>query len=361
MGHRSITLAVLALAALPPAAASAQMPGGPPPPFESYCPKSAGPVTTESLEFRLPGADWVPADQYDCVFLDDGSGTDPLGDPVVAVSFSVPALYSKPDGTQARVTLTSNGPRPLTVAGSFTGLSAVFSARKVVVTGAGATLRTGTVPGPGGSLTVTPDCSGTPMNMDNSFAGIVDFDSGAGGAIAATDRAYAGSFFASNAFSFTRPLIEPDGESVSFDVQGCGDGDPSTEDGFFQGFIPATAVAELGIPRPVLADVSNTVIDELIDVEDNGRPVSDEDLEILLGKPRPATARPAATTPATKTPEGISIDYKLSFSKHRVTTRANARGVKLAKKCRSSRGKLKVVKRGKGKKATRVLTCVKRK
>jgi hypothetical protein len=64
------------------------------------------------------------------------------------------------------------------------------------------------------------------------------------------------------------------GKAFSLDLSGCGDGDPNTADGFFDGFIPDGAAERLGISPELIAGLSAPVAGQLVEVTNNAhRPV----------------------------------------------------------------------------------------
>jgi hypothetical protein len=342
MGYRTITLAVVLVALLLlPAAASAQMPGGPPaPPASGGCPAStSGPVTLVSVETRMGSGAFRDQTGRVCIYVTYYDNPDLFP----YVSYSLSALSPLAPGTTIRIVLRSSAAPPVYAVGSMSDADVTFAGQTITIT-AGTVSHSFSISQPG-------TCNGQLYTEEAGFNGVVPLASEG----PASQARWAGTFFATNATSFSMPTVSPDGTSVSLDITGCGDGDPSTVDGFFTGFIPAAALRGLGLDAGLLDSVSDSVADELLELDDNGKAAPSADFSV---EDAPAAGR--ATVPGTSTPAGMSIDYRLSFSSHRLTTRPDRAAIKLAKKCRSSRGKLKVVKRGKGKKATRALVCVKR-
>jgi hypothetical protein len=191
-----------------------------------------------------------------------------------------------------------------------------------------------------------PNCGGTVDSYASFFDGLVQLE---GDAPTAGDLSeYRGAFFGSNAQTLAPPIVGPDGQRIEVDVTGCGDGDPSTDDGFFQAFLPNSTLQALGFGQKVIDQLTDPVAEELIDLQDNGHTVDDADVTVT------DKVRSAARN-ATQTPDGLTIDYTMSFSSHRLVARPDRKNLKAATKCLKSKSKkLKVT--GKGKK--RKLTCV---
>lgn len=86
-----------------------------------------------------------------------------------------------------------------------------------------------------------------------------------------------------------------------YEVEGCGDGDPSTKDGQLDGFISPSSLESMGITQEKLS--AATDLASLFSVADNGQPGTD----LTFAKESAQGGR-----------QGVRLTYKLSFSPHRV-------------------------------------------
>jgi hypothetical protein len=150
------------------------------------------------------------------------------------------------------------------------------------------------------------------------------------------EEAYAGSYFATNSYPALPKVLEG-GKAFSLDLSGCGDADPNTADGFFDGFIPDEAAARLGISAELIAGLSAPIAGQLVQVTNNGQSTT-------------------AGLTLEKVAGGLHLDYALSYSTHHIVIRANHKAIALTRHCKRTQGKLRV-ERVKHKVRSARLTC----
>jgi hypothetical protein len=227
-----------------------------------------------------------------------------------------------PPGTGIRVTLKSEELAPLYTVGDFTHGESQFNGDEVIVSGylfyAG--------------LPAYVDDSCEPGERDPIWLAQIVLD---GGGLA--DEAYRGSYFATDAVQVVPRVIE-NGKAISLNLDGCGDSDPNTADGFFEGFIPEAAATALGITPALVESLTPEVAGQLVQVDNNGQPTT-------------------AGMSLEAVPGGLFLRYALSFSKHHIKMRANHKAIALSRHCKKTGGRLEV-KRVRHKHRQSRLVCV---
>lgn len=352
-----IALAAAALAGLAfPALVPAQEPNQEEPGQDS-CVTESGPLKVTSVLARPPGGEFENALDKLCGPLieyredpDGAGGTYRTAYVILQLKSGdqdLSAVY--PQGTLFSVTVESSGPEPLFLLGVMDNPVAQFEGQKVTFQGESTTVN---FPANGWTADGSPDCSGGTLDYRSWLRAIVALEPIPEDP-ALTEYLYRGTYVGTNSPVPELPVVSEDGDTVEVGVQGCGDGDPSTEEGFFKGFVPANGVAEMGIDQSLLESLSDELVDQLMQLLDNGVLTPDALFE-LASQQEVALTPPAvgARTQASE-PAGITIDYRFSYSVHRLATTSNRKNVRRAKTCRRQKGKLKV--RG-GK-----LTCKKKK
>jgi hypothetical protein len=284
-------------------------------PTTQICPTDRG-LTVDAIRARLPREEWQDASKLLCAratWLPGGpSGVYATwalslrsGDQNLTARF--------PAGTRFSVALTLGGHRRAEmVYGSMEDPVATFAGARVVIEGAARSMTFPLQYGPGSS------CSGPTATERGSFAGaltIADRDAPLGpldGVVVGTDAASA------------NPPVW-DGTGFGAFISGCGDGNPATDDGRYQAFIPQRTLAGMGVGTglaPVAAELVSVVNDGDVD------PAADVDR---------ATRAEAASTgirlASAQTPDGVTIDYRLSYSSHRLRVKVDRRKLRAAKRC----------------------------
>ena len=157
------------------------------------------------------------------------------------------------------------------------------------------------------------DCSATPVVWPSTFGGWVMLGT------AGARPSYAGMFFESDAvLADVPPVIKFDSTTsapngLEIRVQGCGDGDPSTFDGFYNGFVPMGLFDALGMTDRVVRDLrmvlENTeVIDTLTNTALSSTSFSPMVPQRLVFQPVPGVVLP------TEFGEGRGIQLRTEFS-----------------------------------------------
>lgn len=288
--------------------------GGPDP---ADCPHQAGPATLTALTAKPPDGAREDALGKLCARVEYGPGSDPH----VYLSLSTPdgdpelaSVY--PRGTRIRAVL-ETGPRPLSALMSARDASARFERRRLTVTGMTTRGRYATRLRRG-----RPVCSGETFTFESYFDAFVLLRS-RGSPLAL----YQGSSFGTNAQWAVFPSVPPRGFAIELLLDGCGDGRRRTREGYFEGFLPVRTLAQLGLDRGLLLYLPNDILDYLLRLEDNGDPA------------RRARFRRVRRHGVL----GVAVDYRLSYSFHKVRTKAIRRALRVARSCRRKGGELDVV------------------
>lgn len=266
-----------------------------------------------------------------------------------------------PAGTTISMTLTSSGPDFLYAMGIDNDPAALFRGRTVTLEAKTVRTKFATDYRRDADGESNPDCDAGTETIGSFFIGAVVLDSGGTGQEAASQRRYRGAYFGTNAQSFTEPKLANDGRTVEFEVAGCGDRDPNTREGYLKGFLPSGGLGAMGVGKPILGSVSSNVIDELLLLRDNGKvaPRVDFDLayDIELSAPSPAGPPGATAAQSARTPIGTFVDYRFSFSRHKLRAAANRTNVSKARSCLARGGKPYVRRRGHGRRVKSSLRC----
>jgi hypothetical protein len=156
---------------------------------------------------------------------------------------------------------------------------------------------------------------------------------------------YAGAFYESNTVgpSFPRLLRDGRGRPTGFEVtvSGCGDDDPNTLEGFFDGFTPLSWFHGLGITDELLRDAS--VLQRVIEVRDlrTNAPVNATFSLVRAGElspePVPGVALPAPSSDSEIL--GVRTTSSFSYSERVLLQRGSPRAMRRLRKCRSKGGR----------------------
>jgi hypothetical protein len=154
---------------------------------------------------------------------------------------------------------------------------------------------------------------------------------------------FAGAFYESNSVGASFPRITSDSSGnptgLEVSVAGCGDGDPTTLEGYFDGFTPASLLHGLGISDQLLEDAA--LVQNIVEIHDRttGSPISatfsvlrpgDLTLEPIPGVPMPA----APNTPII----GMRTTSTFSYSEHDLVQRGEPAAMRKLRRCRSLGG-----------------------
>lgn len=351
MRHASTLTLLLAFAF----AAPAQAQDVPPPRGGSPCATEQGPVKVDAVETRADG-DWRDVSGDLCVFVTyadvPGGATPPLRYASYSLTdarnFSQDISAKFPEGTRMRVKLTSLVTAPLFTTGSMRDPLAAIDGQSITIEGETTSVRFAREYGADGA----PNCAGATDEIPSFFSGLVQYDTDGTSPTEVDFRRYRGAYFGSNAQTTGMPIVAADGRTIEVFVGGCGDSSPDTLEGYFQGFLPEAGLKEMGFTTQVLDALTDPVADEVMTLEDNGEPAPDANFDVQEEAEVESSGRRT-----TEVPGGLSIDYRMSFSEHRISATADRRNLKIARTCVKKKGKLKTT----GKGAKRKLVCKPRK
>lgn len=307
-----------------------------------------------------PGGSWEDASEKLCLSVQYQEQPDPTGGTTRFASYSfatsdgnqdLSSVY--PAGTTISFDVTSSSAAPLFVSGAMADPVARFSGQTVEVQGKTTTVKFARSYDQQGN----PVCEdGNTQTMTSFLGGGVMLDPDGTGQAAQELRRYTGAFFGSNAETNGLPQVAPDG-SVSVQVAGCGDGDPSTKEGFFQGFLPASGLAQDGLDSTTINSVPSQAVDDMMQMDNNGQ--TDPSAAFAAASSAATTPQSVPGQPVTHaTDNGVTIDYQLSYSAHTLTTKVNSAkaraAAKLVRSCRARHGHVRYH-RGRGRAAGKLL------
>ena len=308
-----------------------------PPPLDGVCTESPGVVkpgtnTRAQLLAREPGQSEfaeVPNSKL-CAQIYSPADTGPIKQASVSVATTADGPWPYPAETTFRVVAKTEG-----LVASVGGGSG--REPQLRVTPDGFVLQAKALWQP----KITPQCIASPSGAFLSFA-VTSSQTGA------TDRMQ-GSIGGSNAYMIMGPNLKFPGDpnrgngSMTYSLTGCGDGNPSTIDGFLDSFLSTTFLQQLGISQSVLQIADGAAVTAMMSTVDNGKSVA---------------ATYAKERDLTDSSWGVRMLYRTSFSPHNVAIGSNGKAVAFSKSCaKQKKSRLRTT--GKGKKRT--LTCTPRK
>lgn len=189
------------------------------------------------------------------------------------------------------------------------------------------------------------DCSATPVVWPSTFSGwfgLTPMNPDGTPNIAVAQ--YAGAYYESNTVGVSFPTLLTDSQGnpagVQIDVQGCGDEDPSTYEGYFDGFTPVSQLHAVGFTDDMLRDPA--LLQQLLEVDDQttGSPVkatftavTADDLKL---EPVPGVTLP--TVPTGPQIVGVSMRSQFSYSKHTLVQRGRPQALEALRSCRGRGG-----------------------
>jgi hypothetical protein len=155
------------------------------------------------------------------------------------------------------------------------------------------------------------------------------------------DRQYAGGFYENNAALAGPPMFMVDAAGdptgVLIGVWGCGDHDPTTNEGYFDGFTPISVLRAFGLNADIAADVQ--LLSQLLEIHDNVTdtsvsatftPVRADELQL---ESIPGVSLPA--TPHDSRLIGVRMTSVFSYSHHVLVQRAQPRAIQELSACRA--------------------------
>jgi hypothetical protein len=156
---------------------------------------------------------------------------------------------------------------------------------------------------------------------------------------------YAGSFYESNTIGAVFPSIRVDSHGtptgLQVTVSGCGDGDSTTYEGYFNGFTPISLFRAFGIRDQLLEDTA--LLSEIVEIRDltTNNPVSASFTPVRA----PAIALeavPGVTLPSAPVESeiiGVQTTSNFSYSERVLLQRGRPRAIALLRMCRARGGR----------------------
>jgi hypothetical protein len=307
-----------------------------------------GPLKLTALAVKRPGGEWKNAMDDLCPQLQPqtvegeepgaSSGYDLL---LFTNSYGQDLKRDVPHGSEVSLEFESSGPLPALAIGTLRNIVVRYEGSKVAIQGETTRVRFANEYTTSDSGISKPKCDDS-VDVLDSFAYVSVMLQGPGGFAGEAARDYQGAFWGTNAFSYSFPFVSWDGKSVEFSMSGCGDGDANTVDGFFQGFLPYDALDRMGIRRGLVEALPGPVEDELMEMSDNGEEAPAADFEEASPADLKLERAPGISVPLRAEERGMSFDYSLSFSSHNLRASADRKDARVARKCRSNGGKVRV-------------------
>jgi hypothetical protein len=153
----------------------------------------------------------------------------------------------------------------------------------------------------------------------------------------------AGGAYSSNSIgpAFPRITVDGDGNAVGVEafVSGCGDGDPATHEGYWDGFTPVSMFRSFGIDDAMLEDTA--LLQDIVEVRDltTGAPIEASFSVVREGglalEPIPGVEMPPPPTGAVL---GVRTTSEFSYSSHRLVQRAQPAALRAIRRCRATGG-----------------------
>ena len=189
------------------------------------------------------------------------------------------------------------------------------------------------------------DCSLPPAVFPSTFSAWASLNSLNADRTPSTREApYAGGYYENNAVIAGFPLFSADATGVPtgvvVGVSGCGDADPATHEGYFDGFTPVSVLRAFGIDESLLSDPS--LLQSLLEVHDNitnasvdatFTPVYQQDIKL---DPVPGVVMPQI--PAGDALAGVRMTSSFSYSDHVLVQRAEPASLQKLRDCRTQGG-----------------------
>ena len=151
---------------------------------------------------------------------------------------------------------------------------------------------------------------------------------------------FAGTFFETNAEHSDIPMLtfDADGQptSIVLRVQGCGDDDPSSFEGYMDGFVPMSYFEALGMGKHLMRDIK--LLQKLLEVRDltTGEPVEAR-FEPVRADELALSPIPGVILPLTdggSDYKGVRLETKFSYSERVLQHRARPSAVRAMRACR---------------------------
>lgn len=125
-----------------------------------------------------------------------------------------------------------------------------------------------------------------------------------------------GSFIGTDAYNASTPSLAPTG-ALSFQVEGCGDGNPGTLDGFYDAQLAEPFLTHSGLSQSALRAASDPAVQAMFKVTDNGEVATANFKKIQLAGGG----------------SGVRMNYASSYSKHSLNVGLNKKAARFATKC----------------------------
>ena len=132
---------------------------------------------------------------------------------------------------------------------------------------------------------------------------------------------YQGTIVGANGYTASQPKIDSSG-SIEYFVAGCGDGNPTTLEGFYDAQFGKAFLDSGGVTQAVLAASDDPAVQALFNVTNNGQ----------------ASGATFAKAAGQDGQIVVLMNYRTSFSAHTISVRANKKATAFARKCTKAKG-----------------------
>ncbi len=190
------------------------------------------------------------------------------------------------------------------------------------------------------------DCNLAPTRFESTFLASITLNPiNSDGTPNFASQQYSGGFYESNSVGSAFPALNLDASGnptgLVVRVSGCGDQDPATLEGYFDGFTPISFFRGFGMSDEVLRDAA--VLQRVIEVRDARTNALIQATFGLVGpgelalEPVPGVTLPSP--PAGPGIVGVRTTSAFSYSEHELVQRAKPSAVRMLRRCRAKGGR----------------------
>jgi hypothetical protein len=190
------------------------------------------------------------------------------------------------------------------------------------------------------------DCARPPALFSSTFTSYIALNAlNPDGTPNEDEAPYGGGFYESNTVGTTFPRLRLDevGNPTGLQVlvSGCGDSDPSTLEGYFDGYTPASIFHAFGVGDALLRDAA--ALQSLIEVRDarTGAPVQ-ATFALVRGSDLALEPVPGITLPSPPPGSriiGVRTTSSFSYSEHLLVQRGRPAAMRALRRCRAEGGR----------------------
>jgi len=243
------------------------------------------------------------------------------------MAIGLPVVGSKYDDYPAETTFRLSVETPQTFRASFGGSSLEAPVLRTSTTGFSVTGKAATIRAPNDH---SEDCHGPTTKGRFWNAAVLGAVTGSSDGTGEDQYPQRGSIMGSNALSTSGPYLL--NGSMQMTVTGCGDGKPSTIDGFVNAFLSPESLDVAGVSQDLIVQADDLALGQIFALTDNGAVGGGATFGHELGQDGRV---------------GVRLNYPTSFSRHVVKIQAAKQRVAWARKCVRLKAKIRRLRTGK--------------